>query len=465
MSSTSMPELPSQPSFLRRHGCLVFLITIVALFVIAVLVAYHLLVSTAMPYRFVASMIQKANPNVHIEGITGDLKTGIGVSSITWGDVPDKPSEILDLRLRYNGVSDAGNTHRIVISDAGVRRAHIDLADFPSGNNVTSTHTTTVTNGSSTTTVSTTTSGGSAVPTVNPFAGSSGAAFPQGIESIEVERVSIEDVLITNRNAADFRLSIPKIEWTGFKATPTSVEPGVLTVESDRLTLHTTPGRTLQVDGKEMAFQKLLTGTAQPALHPAIKQPIAFTVDFSMLPHGQSNPFHLLAADGRLEVTGTADGGGAIHTRDLDLPSFLDAPRLFGNQAADLPSELVLTATAGPGFDEGQGAMKIVGGSFRVGVLTFQIEQVDFTKMVQYDTTVKAVSKTDAGDILWTLPLANFGQEYHPRLAATGLAPTEILARVFAGKPYQELSAEEKQAVDVRVPIYFPPPENESEPK
>ena len=88
MSSTSIPELPSQPSFLRRHGCLVFLLTIVALFVIAVMVGYHMLVSTAMPYRFIASMIQKANPNVHIEGITGDLKTGVGVSSITWGVMP-----------------------------------------------------------------------------------------------------------------------------------------------------------------------------------------------------------------------------------------------------------------------------------------------------------------------------------------------------------------------------------------
>ena len=462
MSSTSIPELPSQPSFLRRHGCLVFLLTIVALFVIAVMVGYHMLVSTAMPYRFIASMIQKANPNVHIEGITGDLKTGVGVSSITWGEVPDKPSEILDLRIRYNGFGDAGNTHRIVINDAGVRRAHIDLADFPSGNNVTSTQTTTVTNGSTTTTVSTSTSGPSAVTTVPSFPSSpTGAAFPQGIESIEVERVSIEDVLITNRNTPDFRLSIPKIEWTGFKATPTSIEPGVLTVESDRLALHTTPGRALQVDGKEMAFQKLLTGTAQTALHPAIKQPIAFTVDFSLLPQGQSSPFHVLAADGRLEINGMSDGGGAIHTRDLELAGFLDARRLYGEQAADLPGELVLSAVAGPGFDEGRGSMKIVGGSFRLGVLTFQIEQSEFTKFEQYATTVKAVSKTDAGDIFWTLPLANLGQEYHPRLASTGLSPTETLARVFAGKPYTDLNAEEKKAIDARVPIYFPPPEKE----
>jgi len=461
-----MPELPTQPSFLRRHGCLTFLIVIVVLFVVAIMVAYHMIVSTAMPYRFVASMIQKANPNVHIEGITGDLKSGLGVSSITWGDVPGSPSEILDLRLRYNGVSDARNTQRVVINDAGVRRAHIDLADLPSGNNVTTTQTTTVTNGSTTTSVSTTSSGSSTTTAVNPFTtGPAGASFPQGLESFEIERVSIEDVLITNRNTPDFRVSIPKIEWTGFKATPTSIEPGVLTVESDRLTLHTTPGRTLPVEGKELAFQKLLTGTAQPALHPAIKQPIAFTLDFSMMPHGQSSPFRLLAADGKLEMIRTADGGGSIHARDLDPASFIDARRLYGEQAAELPSELVLSAVATSGFDDGGGSMKIVGGSFRLGVLTFQIEQVEFTKMEEYGTKLRAVSKTDAGDILWTLPLANFGEEFHPKLSCTGLAPTEIVARVFAGKPYQELSPEEKPAIDARVPIYFPPTEKENDGK
>ncbi|MDR3401851.1 MAG: hypothetical protein P4L99_05060 [Chthoniobacter sp.] len=427
--SDSIPPLPDQPSFLRRHGCLTFLVAIVALFIIAVLVAWHMFVSTAMPYRFVASMIQKANPNVHIEGITGDLKTGLGVSSITWGDVPGSPSEILDLRLRYNGVGDARDTHRIVINDAGVRRAHIDLADLPSANNVTTTQSTTVRSGSTTTTVTRSTSGSAAIPPVNPFAASSnGAAFPQGLESFEVERVSIEDVLITNRNSPEFRLSIPKIEWTGFKATPTSIEPGVLTVESDRLTLHTTPGRTVQADGQEIAFQKLLTGTAQTALHPAIKQPISFTLDFSLLPHGQSSPFRFLGADGRLEMIRTADGGGSMHARDLELANYIDAHKLFGAQAADLPGELVVSAVATPGYDEGRGSMKIVGGSFRLGVLTFQIEQVEFTKLVEYDTTVKAVSKTDAGDIVWTLPLANFAEEYHPRLACAGLSPTEILA-------------------------------------
>ncbi|MEI9895628.1 MAG: hypothetical protein WDN28_17500 [Chthoniobacter sp.] len=254
MSAPAIPELPDQPSFLRRHGCLTFIIALVALFIVAVLVVRHMVVNTPLPYRFVASMIQKANPKVHIEGITGDLKTGVAVSSIKWGDVPGSPSEILDLRIRYNGFSDAGQTHRIVINDAGVRRAHIDLADLPSAGSVTTSQTTTVTSGRTTTSVTTSSSGSSTTTTTRSFGtASSGATFPQGLESVEIERVSIEDVLITNRNS-DFRLSIPKIEWTGFKATPTAVEPGVLTVESDRLTLphHARPFRAVGRKGNRL---------------------------------------------------------------------------------------------------------------------------------------------------------------------------------------------------------------------
>jgi len=485
MSSSASPESYDQPSFFRRYGCLIFLVAFALLIVGGFLFARYMIVSTPMPFRMVARMIEKANPNVRIEGISGDLKTGVSVSSITWGTVPGKPSEILDLRIRYNGYGDMSQTHRLVIHEVGVRRAHIDLADLPSADaaitqtTVTSYSTTssTTTSGSTTATTppsgpttSTTTTSSADGPVTTTTTTTSftmptlpGAPLPNGLQAFEIERMSIEDVLITNRNSPDFRLSIPKVEWTGFKATPTSLDPGALTVESDRLMLHTEPGRTVQVDGQSIAFQKLLKGTAQPALHPAIKQPISFTADLSFQPQGDAGPFHFVFADGNLEINGTANGGGSIHARQVDLASFLDPKKIFGEQTADLPGDLVLDAVAGPGFATGNGTMKITGGSFRLGVATFQIQPLEFTKAGLSGAVFQAVFKTDAGDILWQLPLARFGDEYHPRLMSQGMATTEILSRVFAGRPYEQLTAEEKKAIDARVPVYekpvyFPPP-------
>lgn len=466
MSSNTSPESYPQPSFLRRHGCLTFLAVVVLLLVAGVLFARYMIFSTPLPYRIVAALIEKANPNVHISGLTGDIQKGLNVGSITWGQMPGSPSEIRDLRIRYNGYGEAGKTHRIVLNEVAVSRAHIDLADLPTTNSTTTTTTTTSGGTATTTTVeggatSTTTvsssssSGTSTTMTSRTRAGSAGPTLPAGVESFEIERVSIEDVLITNRNSP-FRLSIPKIAWTGFKVTPTSFEPGLLTVESDRLTLRTEAGRKVSLEDTDVTFQKLLKGVAQPALHPAIKQPIAFAADLTFLPQGDVRPFHILLDDGRLEISGTADGAGSVRARQVDLASYIDPKKVFGDQAADLPSEVVVSAVATAGFADGSGSMKIAGGSFRLGVAKFQIQPLEFTKADQNAAVLKAVLKTDAGEIVWELPLANFGDDYRPRLTSPGMPPEEAVSRVFTGRSYQQLSPEERKAVDERVEVYIP---------
>ncbi|MEZ0255422.1 MAG: hypothetical protein ACAI37_09085, partial [Chthoniobacter sp.] len=390
MSSNMSQESYDQPSFFFFFWCLIFIVAVVLLVVGGFLFARYMIFSTPLPYRIVAKMIEKANPGMRIDGLTGDLKSGLNVSSITWGQVPGSPSEITGLRIRYNGYGDAGKTHRIVINEAGVKRAHIDLADLPSATSTTTqttvvspgtTTTTTVDGGTTTTT--TTTSGPSSgtytsTSTFSTRSSSSAPTLPNGIDSIEVEKVDIEDVLITNRNNPEFRVSIPKIEWTGFKMTQTTFEPGVLTVESDRLSLHTESGRKVQVDGQDVAFQKLLKGIAQPALHPAIKKPIPFAADLSFLPQGDVRPAHILMDDGKLEINVAADGSASVRARQVDLASYIDPKKMFGAQAADLPSEVVLSAAAAPGFSDGNGSMKILGGSFRLGASTFQIQPLEF---------------------------------------------------------------------------------------
>ncbi|HEY3898439.1 MAG TPA: hypothetical protein VGM54_07490 [Chthoniobacter sp.] len=422
------PTTPPAPR--QRHGCLIVLALFTALFIVAVLVVYHLVMRTPMPYRIIASAIEKANPAVKITGITGNLSSGIGIESIAWGDDPQKRSEILGLQIKFAATADRSGKYRLVVHDVGVRKAHVDLADFGPAS------------GSSSSTSS------SPSPT-NP---------QTMLESLDVERVSIEDVLITDR-ASSFRLSIPKIEWTGFKWTPTSLEPGTLLVESDRLTIHTIPGRTVSLNGRKVTFQKSFTGTALPALHPAVKQAIPFIADVGYPAQGQIRGCHVEIADGKLEWETTEDGGGSLHVRKLDLPSYIDARKLFGEKAADLPSDLVLSAVATSGFTDGHGTINITGGNFRLGAATFQIEPEEFGAPEQSSATLRAVFTSDAGKIEWSLPLANLGHEFQPRFSSPSLSPEEILAHVFFAKAAQDLSPEEKKEVDSKRSIYFPLPE------
>ncbi len=433
MDSEPPPLHQPGPLSLRRYGCLVILIVLVVLAILALLLIRHVFVGTAVPFRIVANLVQKANPNIKIEGISGDLSTGPSVKSITWGDDPANRSEILDLRVKYNGWASAKATKRLVIEDVGVKKAHIDLADF----------------GPVTRTTTTSSSPGS-----RPYSSSRSSSSPVtdlGMDSIEVKQVLIEDVLITNRHS-QFRLSIPKMSWTGFKLTKDTVEPGELVVESDRLTLHTVPGRTVPIGPETVTFQKTLNGTVQPLLHPAILQAINFTLDYSFVPEVKAPAFHFSTAEGKVEIDTNADGSRSLHVRNLNPAEFFDARKLYGKEAADFPSDLVIEATAA----SEDGPLTIVSGSFRLGVTTFQIEPGEIAEADSGKAALHAVWRTGAGEIRWTLPLKDWPVECRPVFSSQPeLEPREILARVFAGKKYEELSVEEKQAVDARIPVYF----------
>jgi hypothetical protein len=104
------------------------------------------------------------------------------------------------------------------------------------------------------------------------------------------------------------------------------------------------------------------------------------------------------------------------------------------------------------------GSSKIISGSFRLGVTTFQVEPAEMT-VDSPKAALHAVWRTGAGEIRWTLLLKDWPMQCRPVFSSQPeLPPTEILARVFAGKPYAELNAEEKRAIDARLPVYFSTP-------
>jgi len=440
------PPPLKQPGLLsfQRYGCLALFGVVVLGIVAVVLLSWHMLVGTAIPFQQVANFIEKANPNIKIKGVSGNASTGPSVESITWGDDPATRSEIFGLRIKYNGYADVRANKRLILTDVGVRKAHIDLADFDAFAQSTSTSSNSHSGSSS----------GHRSSSSNSEKNSTSPLTDLGLESFEIRQVLIEDVLITNRNS-DFRLSIPKVSWTGFKATQKSVEAGELIVESDRVTLHTGPGRTLPLEQESVTFQKTLTGTAQPLLHPAILQPITFTLDYTFVPEMNAPAFHFSTAEGKVEMATMADGGHVLRVRQLDLPALLDATKLYGPEAADFPRDLVLEAVSA----SENGSVKIVGGRFRLGVATFEIEPAEIAAADQPKASLNAVLRADAGEIRWSLPLNDVPIHFRPRFSSdAGLAPTEILARVFAGKTYADLSAEEKRAIDARLPVYFSTP-------
>lgn len=436
------------PLSFQRYGCLVLLALIATGLVVLGFLTWHMLTGTAMPFRQVARIIEQSFPGVKITGISGNISTGPSVESITWGNDAEHRSEIAGLRIKYNGYRDVRDKKRLILTDVGVRKAHIDLADFEDFMNEVK--------ASSNRNTSSSSNNRQSKPSSSSSSGSSQSPLTEfGLDSFEITQLLIEDVLITNRNS-DFRLSIPKVTWTGFKATKTDLDGGELSVQSDRLTVATLPSQKLPLEGEATVSKRTLTGTVQPLMHPSIRQALNFNIEYAYVTDKQRLWFQIQAADGKLQAASTDDGGRTLKANHLDPGAFLDAAKLYGKNAADFPSDIVLEATEAPD----DATVQIASGSFHLGVATFEIQAATIDKDDEDEPPeLVATARIGSDEIRWHLPLDNFPEEYHPTLSSNpGLPPQEILARIFTGKQYADLTPEEKQAIDARVPVYFPKP-------
>ena len=440
MNSQPPPLKEPGPLSFQRNGCLIVLVLVVAGLVAVVLLTWHMVMGTAMPFQQMAKVIEDAFPGVKINGISGSISTGPSVESITWGDDPAHRSEITGLRIKYSGYRDFLQNKRLILTDVGVRKAHIDLADFEELREEVR-----AASGKSSSPSRRSSKSSSSTSSSSPFT-------DLGLESFEIKQLLIENVLVTNRNS-DFRLSIPKVLWTGFKATRTDLDGGVLTVESDRLSVTTLPAQVLPLEGEAAVSKRTLTGTIQALTHPAIRQPIHFNLEYAFLTEKQRLWFRLQAADGKVQAMTTGGGGHTLRLNHLDAGTLLDAAKLYGKDAADFPADLVLEAAELPD----DGTMQIASGSFRLGVTTFEIQPRQIARDDETETELIAVARTGAEELRWTLPLQDWPEEYRPALSSVPELPlNEILARIFAGKKYADLTPEEKQTIDARLPAYSP---------
>lgn len=439
----SEPPPLKQPGWFQRHGCLVVLVFIVTGLVALVLLTAYMVTGTAVPFRTVAQMIEDAFPGVKIKGVSGSIKTGPTVESITWGEDPANRSEIAGLRIKYNGYREIRDKKQLVLTDVGVTKARIDLADFEEFMKEVHAESEKTASSKSSRRSSKSSSSSSSSSPLTEF----------GLQSFEIKQMLIEDVLITNRKTG-LRLSIPKVLWTGFKATPSTIESGDLLVESDRLTMRTTPGQKIPLEGNAATPKRTLAGTVQPLMHPAVLKSISFMVEYAFLPEQKEPWYQLRTADDKVQVEATAGGGHALHVSHLDLGAFLDAAKLYGKDAADFPSDLVLEATQ----SSEDHVTQIVSGSFRLGATTFQIQPGKLpTGEEEGEPELVATARTGAGEIRWTLPLADWPGQYRPVVTSSPEIPLrEILAQIFTGKKYADLTVEEKQSVDARLPAYTP---------
>jgi hypothetical protein len=276
----------------------------------------------------------------------------------------------------------------LILREIHIGRAHLDLTEWKNSPATTNTATT-------------------------------GSSSEWPLKLLQIDRLTIQDLTLTNR-LTGFSFAMPALEWTGFKAVKGQVEFGQLKVDSDRLKIVTQPARAAE-------FQQLIEGTLLPKLHPLIRRPISFMADIGYA--GSNLACRVSAFDGKLDFEIKPDQTSLLRCKGLDLGDYFDAPL-----PQDLTTELALE----------KGAVKLRGGTFKLGVRTFEIQLQDASET----NLVVAVSRVNGEEIRCELVALGEPSRLQPRLTAKPpLSMQDTLAKVFYGKRYAELAAVEQADV------------------
>jgi hypothetical protein len=382
------------------------------------------------------SMISNLDTNEQfkVQGISGTISTGFKIQSIKWGAETNDAGEIGDVRVKYNNFWELLGGRRIVFREVSVGKAHLDVTGleqlFSESNSVAIKRQ----------------NRANANPVwANRTSQRSSTPKP---DLVQIDRIAIEDVFITNR-VTGLGLTIPSLQWTGFKSANGKVELGQLEIDSDRLKVTTKEGRTVDVDGRQLPFQKLLEGTVLPAMHKSIRRPISFTVDVAS-DHGKLS-YRVMAFDGGLDLYRAPGQDGFLRCKQLDLTSYIDAA---------VPRQLTCSAVWPAEDDSNKSRLKLGAGSFKLGVKTFdiqpvEIERTDDTEGSSQTNRLTALSRSGNEEFTYELLVGDRFWNLQQRLSVRPLqSPQETLAKVFVGKPYAQLDAAQREEIDRKLPAF-----------
>jgi hypothetical protein len=413
------------------------------LFVALLSAGYYVVMHTSAPFKMIESMLSQGGTNepFKVEGVSGSIAKGFRIKSITWGEQDKGASQIEDVRVLYSNFWELMGGRRVIFKEIHIGKAHLDVTGIE--------ELMSPTNSVDSEVEGTNEDGTNAVTQPNVSVWSNSPAWRTsarrrparrlGNDLFEIDKLSVEDVFITNR-VTGFSLSVPAVEWKGFKAMGQKVELGELTINSDRLKVETKAGETVAVNGEQVTFQKKLEGTILPRLHKSVRQPISFRIDAGHT--GSSLVWRLSSFEGRLEAYRGADDRGFVSCRDADLTAYFDAP---------VPEHLIAEATM---KREGtRTAVKLGKGSFMLGVSRFDIppQQWEKTEGVVATNHLIAVNRSGDSVISYNLLMPDEPWKAEQRLTSEPFMTSEdLLARVFYGKNFGDLGLEEQKALETK---------------
>lgn len=383
-------------------GCLSLFIGAVVLLLVLMLTAHLLLTRSTLPVRFVASVLAKSKPEpVIMTGISGSATSGFRIARIASGE-----NSFEDVRLHTTGVTRMWREQEFIIHEIHVGKARIttEFLNSDSGK--------------------------------NPETGQAGKPNSGGNTFfLQMDRLSLNDMIITDRLTGT-SVSIPKLEWKGFKVGKGQFDLGDLHVDSNMLTVRVTnkaPGR-FRIDAALL-----------PSIHKRMRKPVTIVAD--ILRENNRTSSEIQAFEGALRMTDDADGNGNLVVKGLNLVDFIDGPM---PQEIQIDMEMPHKTSA-----NGERIDHLRAGSFRLGKVPFIVQPVDLARSSgaaalesSAPEAIIAIGKAGGKELRYSLTATNNGKDMNPKPLLTSsppMTPEDILARIFHDDDANNLDAETRR--------------------
>jgi len=172
-------------------------------------------------------------------------------------------------------------------------------------------------------------------------------------------------------------------------------------------------------------------------LHKSVLKPIPFTVDVGYL--GGKLVWRLKTFDGKMEAYRGSDESGFLRCKDADLGGYFDAP---------VPQHVTIEAKTSRKKDKD--LVRLEKGAFRLGLNWFEIQPTEWERSAEEmkTNTVTAISHAGSATLKYELLLPQQPWAVSQRLTAQpDLSPDELLARIYFGKKYAELTTNQQTVV------------------
>ena len=418
-------QTPSKNNCL--FGCLGFFIGAPILLAI---IGYFVVMHTAVPLRLLAKTLNQ-DKSLKIEGIGGSISKGFTIESIRYTNPAGNESVLEGLALQWGDLMRMNSNQELVIEKIGLRRAHIfvDTSDK-----------------SATTKSTTSTSSGTT--------SSSSSSSMGKLNLFEIKNVDVREVVVES-TTGDFKLELAQILMEGFRIKDSQLDLATLSVGSNFLDLNLEEAQPDTIDGNPVPFTRRIVGVLKPEMHKSLTRKIDFTVELGAV--AGEMVVRARGFNGAVEAVNLGSlGHEKITFKDFTPADFL-APEFRG----PLSKLSMVIQTPEKAAEAGPRSANLESGNFTLGNTLFsmapQVLNHDPSKPGESTDPIIATSQRDGLEIIATLK-----QSQQPPFFRVGLSskpPREtrdLIALLWFGKPYSNLTADQAATVDANEKRNFP---------